>query len=415
MTITAMDFSAASGFTKEIFGELNEARMESTVLQNIIKFDTENKLGEALSEAVWLTRPTSVSYNPGANDLEDGIASQSQEFRLSGKEVVVREAVILKLLASAQGDRQAFRNLYKQLITNIYMEAKRRLEIQLMYGGLSIGRANAAATGSSTTRDVVISAATWAPGMWAGAEGTRLDAYNSTTQLNTNAVILVTGVDFDTRTVSLSGNATDLTALTSAGTAAEFYFRGAYGNEPDGLIKIVGLTGSYGNINAASFTGWKGNTQSCAGGDLTFDLIGKLVAKAMGRGGLEDNVIVICGNDSWNGLNTQLQALRTIDQSFKPDGEVGHEGISYRQGNVRVKVKASPFCKGGDAAMFPESGNYHARVGATDVTMENPASKGDYIITHTNKHVAEFRCWYDQALKMRAPAKCGLFTNVVTQ
>ena len=114
--------------------------------------------------------------------------------------------------------------------------------------------------------------------MFSGFQNAQLDAYQAASQVNTNAALTIVSVNVVPVSSSvggvltLSGNSSDITALvaTNGGTAVDYYWRGAYGNNMVGIAGILQNTGSLFGINAATYDLWQSNTFDASSSQLTF-------------------------------------------------------------------------------------------------------------------------------------------------
>ena len=412
------DLTTAQGWVKKIWGEVNDVRPSGIKLTDKIKFDQKKSLGQKYSEPVWLTHENGFTYSSGVNGtgfaLNNSEAALAQELTLSGAEIALTSRVSLKQLSTAvSAGEKAFGNFYKRLLANMTASFKRRVEISTFYGGSSIATASAF-SGSSTTRTVTISDATWAPGVFNGGLNSWVDCYNGSTLLNTLADVQVTTVTPASKQIIITGNATDMTAIAAASTSCEFYYKGSYGAEQVGLKSIAGNTSTtYANISPSTYDLWQGNPITLTS-DLTWDAIQSGVEAAVGRG-LEDNGTLYVPLKAWTNLNSDLNALRVIDSSYKKtENELGQEAIVYHTLSGAIRVEASIYVKGGDAFFIPDSNEYHARIGSTDMTMEIPGKGGEYFQVVPGYNSVEFRAYSDQALLIRAPSKCIGYSGIVS-
>jgi hypothetical protein len=301
--------------------------------------------------------------------------------------------------------------------------ASKRVEIELIYGASVSGLGLISATsGSGTSRVYTISGPTWAPGIWAGMENAQLDAYYNTgttgVQLNTNAAIVITAVSVANKTISVSGNSTDLTALdaqvgSTVGTNATFYFYGAYGNEMSGLDVILSNTGSLFNISASTYNLWQANSYPCGSAQLTMGKVLSGLALAVGRGLMED-VALFVAPDSFANLVADLSAQRRYDGSYKSKkAENGFETIEFYGQNGMIELIPHAMFKSGDAMAIPL--DLIQRVGSTDVSFRGEMVGGEmeYLFQNTSTNGWTCRAYTDQAIFIEVPAQCVKFTGIV--
>ena len=111
-----------------------------------------------------------------------------------------------------QTSKQAVKEATKHVVKRLGRSGTKRLEIEMLHGRRSIGTISAI-SGTSTTRVLTISDASWSAGIWAGMENCTLDAYRtattfSDTKINSNAKMILTVVDVANKKLTVTGNAT---------------------------------------------------------------------------------------------------------------------------------------------------------------------------------------------------------------
>lgn len=418
MTQIADVTSTADGWFKDVFGKITDARPDGVRLLDYLKFEEENKLGQQLSEVVWLTDEHGFTYQTGTGtgaNLNASIVAESDELVGTAGQIVLRSQTSYKTFSSAvAAGKQAFGSYYKQKVANMRRAHIKRLEVNAMHGGRSIGTVESQ-SGAGTTRAYVITAASWAPWIWCGSKGLPLDGYlvSGGTKRNSNATVFVTSVTFSTRTVNVSGNATDLDAIVAGD---EFFYLGSYGEEATGLIGAVSNSGTYLGIAASTYELWAGNTVAVGSVNFTWDKLQDGIEEACSKG-LEEDIVAMVSLPSWSNLNSDVSALRKIDAGYsKTKTEIGTEKLVYHSQNGMVEIVASGFCKGGEAFFFPRSSV--GRFGSTDLTFELPGVSGEGGSARFFKFVdgvmaVECQSYSDTAAICRAPAKGCLFTGIV--
>jgi len=186
---------------------------------------------------------------------------------IDGAQLLLASRLDYESAAKAASGKKAFANATQHLIETMMESAAHRVEVSMLYGQSGIGK-QSTESGSGTDRVYTLQTASFAAGIWSGAENSELDFYNSSTKLNTNAAVVVTAVDLDARTITVTGNASDLTAIDAA-TLPDIYFKGSYGKEMVGIDKILTNTGTLFNINAGTYGMWKSSSYSAGSAALT--------------------------------------------------------------------------------------------------------------------------------------------------
>lgn len=411
-----------SGIFKEVYGdEVVNLIPEQNRLQRSIKFVGEEKtLGNKYNQPVLLSRSHGFTYaaaDSGAFTLNDHVAPQTKNTELQGSQIVLREAIGYDTAARAKGGKKSFRKATDFLVEEMADSMSHRLELSLLYGQKGLATLASSANDSGTQTTMTVTLAQWALAMWAGAEGCPIDVYQSnlSTKINSNAALSIDAVNFDNRTIQVTGNSSDITALDSYisgnADAATIFFRGANGNEMAGLDKIITNAGTLFNISAASYNLWKGNSYSAGSAALTMAKVLAAVATGVERGLMQDVVCMVNPN-TWANLNSDLSALRRYDGSYsKEKAEAGSSEIAYHSQNGSVKIVSAPYVKQGEAFIFPPK--RMKRIGASDVTFNTPGREEEIFLQMPNNAGFELRVYTDQALFCEKPAHCIKITAIV--
>ena len=286
-------------------------------------------------------------------------------------------------------------------MSNMTSSFTKRLEILHFYGSASIGVVSAIAS-----HVITLTTASWASGIWAGAEGLTLDSFTAVTGGSAHdAGLVVTAVDLVARTVTVTGD--------SATVANDYlFFASQRGNEMNGIDAIVTNTGTLYNISAASYALWKGNSYSAGSAKLTFKKIQQAVALGVAKG-LDGKVSVFCSPATYADLNTDLSALRRADDSYKSGkGSNGYESIEFFGVNGPIEIVPSIYVKEGEAFCVPL--DKLKRLGSTDVTMRMPGQSEDQLVLQLPSNAGyEMRLFTDQNLFCERPAHLCKITGIV--
>ena len=415
--VSANTSATLQGLFKQIYAkEVKDLVPAFSILQKRVPFSKAQILGDKFHCPVVLSQEHGFTYggSTAANyALNAAVSMQMQDAQVPGSELTLQSGISYGAVSRAQskGDtavEQAVRLLAEQMKAS----ASKRLEIALIYGGSGLGRV-ASGTGSSTTRVYTIQKATFAPGIWSGMENANLDFYNGASQLNANAMVVITAVNVALQTVSVSGNAADLTAIDGAGTSASIFFSGAYGQEMTGIDQIMVNTGTLFNISASQFNLWAAQTYDCGLAEISMTKLLSAIALAVGRG-LMDDVQVLLSPDSWANLNSDLGAQRQYDGSYsKKKAENGFESIQYYGQNGIIELISHPMVKSGEAFVIPL--DLIQRVGSTDVAFrgEGPSGEEEYLFQNPTTNGWTCRAYTDQAILIEMPAHCVKLINIV--
>lgn len=422
------DLTTANNFAKKVHGEIVRLQPRR-MLKNLNRIKFVENLGGSFNEFVWLTDEHGFTFggtSGGKRTLNDSEVAEGKEASLTPSAIDFRTEVTIDLLSRAkQKGEKAYEKFIKQMMLNSKIAFDKRLETLVNYGGSPLATA-ASATDATTSSVITLSSKTFAPGMWRKSRNMPLEAYNSTTLLNDQADLVVTGVSIDvandTYKITVSGEETDIDALVAAGSSADLYYKGQYGNDFSGLYTIGNLsTGSYLGISADTYTDvWQGTQGTWTyGDDLTWNHLQNLLEE-MSMRGAEGDMIASVPLNGWNDLNASLVALRTIDSSYSVDrAEMGHSvtGIRFHSVTGSVYVEPNEFIKRGDVIVYPDPSDtadqevIPKRVGSANVTMQVPGRGEEMFHMLENTNAFEKRAFTDQGLWIPAPCSCGVLTS----
>lgn len=405
--------STLTGLFREVYGDdIQKLLPEVAKLQKRVPFKEQEKIGKKFVQPVVLAREHGVTYQAagdGAFALNTPIAMQMGSAEIDGSQLLLASRLDYESAAKAASGKKAFANATQHLIETMMESAAHRVEVSMLYGQSGIGK-QLSESGSGTTRVYTLQTASFAAGIWAGAENAELDFYDGSTKLNTNAAVVVTAVDLDARTISVSGNASDLTAIDAA-TLPDIYFKGSYGKEMVGIDKILTNTGSLFGINAGTYGMWKASSYSAGSAALTMAKVLQAVGKAVSRG-LNEDVTVLVNPITWGNLNSDQAGLRSFDQSYSSkESKNGSESIVYFGQNGKIEIVSHPCVKEGEAFVVPMK--KLKRIGAQELSFKSPGSDEQLFRQLDSNAGVELRLYGNQAIFIETPARCVKITNIV--
>jgi hypothetical protein len=409
-----------NGLFKEVYAPSLEFLMpEGLKLQKRITFVPKDRMpGNSYHQPVVLQHEHGFTYAAAGTDafnLNSAVSGQIKDATILGTQMLLVSVLGYEAAHRAStGGKRAFVQATQYMVENMWLSAKKRLEIDLFYGQTGLGTLAGAVAGGVMT----ITAADFAPGVWAGMEGAKVEVFDTTlaTQRATGGGATtgtVLAVDLDARTVTL-----DIT-LTGTGAGDKVFFLGQVipGVTPvhnvfKGLDTILTNTGSIFGIDAAAYSLWKANAQSAAAADLSFDVVQQTEAKCVGKG-LDTNVCVLVNPKTWAKLLTDQAALRRHgDPNKRSSYEVGAESILFYGQSGYIEIEPSIYVKEGRAFMI--SDKLFSRVGATDITFRLQ-DRGDEFFRHSDAKAAyELRAYSNQALFCEAIGKNAIITAIKT-
>jgi len=398
--MTTMD-----GLFKVVYADkLQNLIPDFAILQKRIAFSSsEKELGQKYIQPVNLAHEAGFTYAGSAGNvvtLSDAVNGVTKPAEVVGSELILKAQLSYKAVAAAsQKGQKAFVKATSWKVSDMNDAMRKRLEISFLYGSSGLGTVESLSDLGSNRGTIVVTAATWAGGIWAGSEGAFLDAYTSTTKNNTGT-LQITKVDSDTRTLTVAYSGT---WASDVAVGDELYFAGSYGNEMAGLKKIITNSTTLFNIDASAYSLWKGNTITNVG-TLSHGKIQSAIAKAVNKG-LQEKVLMMVSPAGWTALNTDMAALRMFDSSYKSAKlESGAESLVFHSTNGSIEVLSHPLVKDGDYFILPEESVM--RIGSTDVTFSLPGSEEQFFMFVPNRNAVELQCMADQALFVEKPAHC---------
>lgn len=403
--------STLNGLFKEQYAsQIVNLVPDDVVLQKEIGFEQSDKLlGKQYHQPVLLTHEHGFTFaapGSGAFSLNDAIAVTMKDASVDAYQILLKTQIDYETAAKAStGGKKAFASTVGLLAENMTLSTKKKLEVELAWGGAGL----AIVTGyASATRTITVATPEWAPGIWAGTEGMPIDIYTGATKENTNACF-VQSVDIDARTITLASGTT-FTANPTAGDV--IWYGGAKGNEMSGMYSILSNTGSLFGIDAGTYNLWKAASYSNSNAAYLLASIQKAVAKGAARGMMGD-ALALVSVKTWADLMNDLAALRrVVEKSSKgADYTIGAENIAIYSQNGKLEIKPYLYMKEGYS--FTVVKDYWKRIGATDVTFRLP-DRGDEFFRHLETKAGyELRCYTDQSLFCEAPCKNVLTTGIV--
>lgn len=424
------------GLFKNVYSnKIEDLIPKSNKLQQLIPFaQAAEKIGLQYNQPVMLTDEGGATYNTTAATaqslayaLNDAIGGVMQNATVNGSELTMRSWLPYRDAARAlSGGEQAFASATELIVKNNLKSSRKRVELELLYGGISasssLGTAASSANVNTTSTNVTFTAASWATGIWSGLINATVQFYYSTATLvssGADSIFTVTTVTPPSAATSggvvkFTGTTTGISALDTAisGQTVRVYFNGAYGNECNGLNEIAINSGTLFGISASTYDLWKANTATVSG-SLTLGKILSGLALAVGRG-MDEDVVQMVNPNTFANLATNEAALRMYDSSYKQSEAMnGSESIVYGSQNGKVEIMPHLFVKGGDSFAFVP--DLVKRVGSVDVTFEQPGMGGRIFFNIPAYNGYEFRSYTDQAIFCVGPAKGLLkisgFTN----
>jgi len=416
------------GLFKVVYGSgpIN-AIPEIAILQKEIKFQSTEKIGKSYNFPVILSAEAGVTYlaaGAGVQTLNDSIAAQLKEASVDANQIIIRGQMDYEAAAKAVNSKEAFKNASELLVENLMETGSRRLEDAFLYGQSASGLgASASSANSSTTKTVItFTAASWAPGIYAGSENARVQFWkvsDNTAAATTNDFVIA-AVDFSLKTITVTGTATTgigaLDTSISGGSVYMTWYGAKSGTstwvEPVGIDKIITNAGSLFGIDASVYSLWSGSSFSFGSTAATVAKILNGVSLAVSKGGLMEEAAVLLSPKTYMNLAGTMTDLRRQNGGQKETtGIGGFESITLMGPNGKLNLVVHPKVKEGEAFCVPFK--RFKRIGSQEFSFETPGRKGELFLHVPDKNAYELRLYGAQAIICTNPAKCVKFTLIV--
>jgi len=394
---------------------------EESVLTRMIKFQGRNYLlGNTYNQPVIVRSEQGFTYsrpNNGTFSLNAASSMKTQNAVVDGYIILEQSGISYEAVARSD-NVNSFRNAVDLVMQDAMESFARRLEIALLYGQspTGLGQVNTSTNVNATTTTLTFTTGQWSAGLWTPLEGASLDVYTSVgVHMNTNAPVVVSSIDVVNKTITITGNSTDITTIDN-GTdilngVLRFYTGGTgTADEAVGLDKIMLNTGTLFGIDAATYSLWKANTFAVSGA-LTLAKIQEAVSTAAARG-LSEDVELFVNPVVWQDLSSEAMTFRMLDSSYSAKKTVnGTEALEFHSQNGKIAVYAHKYVKEGEAFMLPTK--RAVRIGSSDISFNIPGTdNGQIFIQNPTSAGFTFRIFSQQSLLVTKPALCVKLTAI---
>lgn len=392
---------------------------ENAVLMKLVPAITEaTKEGRKYLVPVQLSHENGVTFGDGSVfALNDASSAVYEEIEVDAYPTILLTQISESVANRMANNKQTFITEASLRAQVMYDSLARYLEIAMLYGQSAggLGIAASSTNTSSTIETVTFTAATWSPGIWAGAVGAKVNWYNGSSLISSgaDAIFTVSAVNIANKTVAFTGTSTGCSAL-HAGAAGGYkvFWAGAYGVEMLGLdAQIVGGTTFFG-IDPTTYPLWQGQTYACSSASLSMAKVLAGAGLAVAAGGLNVDATLMVSAATYANLNADQAALRMYDGSYsEKENDNGSEGLCYHGPNGKIKVVVNNIVKEGEAFLVPAK--YLKRVGAKELSFERPGQKDQFFQEIPGYAGYSLRAGAEFAILCERPAMCCKFTGIV--
>ncbi len=358
--------------------------------------------------------PTGATYIPPT-------PGQSGDAQVDAYQIHGRAQVTYSAIARSQQEASAYLDSVKFVIKRLTLGAAKRAEWTLLNGQEGWGNVNGTNPGSSSSRVVTISDATWASGAFIGAKGMPIDLYSdssgptstriSTGRSSTSDPILIASVNYATKAVTLTvPNATDQSL--NIGTAWIFPESHSILTEMPGLGKITTNTSTLFNIDASVNDLWAGNSLSISA-TLSFAKILEAhgIMAPFFPQAMNNETLSLVPPKGYEVLNGDQAALREFNVD-KTVAENGFEGLRFRSQVGQNTIQAHAMVR--DSRFHICVAKELKRIGSQDTEfIQRGKSGGDELILESGTSPAsEMRTLLELALFSEAPRHTFIGTGL---
>jgi hypothetical protein len=369
--------------------------------------------GAAFNMPIIVSRDQGFSNSaPGAvADLSNSASGANvQKARIQGFNLIDRSLISREDIERGNTDMKSVEDTLDVMTVSMTESSWHRLEIIHLYGRSATGIGEVSGVGAGT---FTLTAASWAPQIWAGSKGMRLTG-NTSAGLEASAPV-VASVNMATRTITYTGTFTSgsgALGVLAAGNYIKLWdsYKGSTTSESYGIDYQLTSTSNEFGVDRAVYDLFRGNSYA-VGGALSFDKVVKGLALAQANGGLNEKVDFYLGNNAFADLVKEQAGLRKYDSSYDPKKfENGADTIFFRSGSVVVEFIPTGVVKDGEAFAIPSK--KIVRVGTGDLKFVPIAGNGNYLKYLEAYDAAEMRMATTQAILVKAPAKSVKFTGI---
>lgn len=421
--------TSLNGNFKNVYGDkIMDLVPETDILyrNDRIKFvSKKGREGLQFNQPVLLSLPSSATWGLNGPTLNNPIAMQMGNATVTGSAITMRDVLSYDSAARAASSEAAFEGTVGLVLRTLFKAHAKFAEIDLLYGngslttsGISLGTSTTVVS-SGSNAVLTLTYGSWAPAIFSGFQNACLDAYQSGSKINTNAALQIVSINVTPAsssvggTITVSGNATDITNLIAAtgGANIDLYWYGAYGNNMVGIKGILTNSGSLFGISAATYDLWQSNTFDCGSTQLTFSKLQQATAIAVARG-LDEGVLTLVNPATFADLVNEQAGARRYDSSYSPKkNENGSEALTYWGPSGKIEVVPHMFVHQGEGFIVPPE--ELIKVGPLDhISPTLPGIDGDIFFQSPTQASYEVRLFSDFGLLNNMPAKSTYISSI---
>jgi len=398
----AINFTTANALAKEVYSDNGYEQMVpfTDLLAKDFPFDEQDSPGDSFRYPVEVSGAGGFGYGGQQSDVLTLPTSISPVYQkalvrpyLYGFAQQIGYGLFSQLgkIKSKSRQKKAFVSGTELLMKSSKEAASFQREMGLLYGqatavGIGVFTGTVVSGGGTGTVVWAISAATW----------------NSTIMYkalnNTLATVTLSSITPASRYVTLTGNATDLAAITATDA---LHIEGSIANNIYGLHQaLANSTGTYLGISATTYPQWASNQYNFASNRLTVQRLGDMVNYVTRRGQLGE-LTLYCNRSSASDLQQSISGQIILNNN---PASFDNDLMRITAGGRKVVVKVHDYCMPGYCYLVPSKGCC-VRPGPVDLSMQDPATD-EYFQSLPGNLGVEMKVWGNQALVVKNPAHC---------
>ena len=430
-TSGAENYAAVAGALKEVVNQgIAQIIPDHCIVQRLAPFDGKAKqVGLQYVEPVRTKRPngfTFASAGSGPYNYNAPRSGKVERATIQANNVhlieILDKEMMFRTLSSEASVKQA-----TAIVVEAMLEAARNVEeINLLYGQTDLGQIAASGNVStvSSQTQLVVSAATWGPALWMGAENMPLEIFDSAATPLFVGGLTVSSVTPESRIITLDQNVTTaLQALTfplqlwRAGTRVNTGTSTQTFNEAAGIKKILTNTGMLFGIDAAKNTLWKSIQFDNGSGPLSFNSWVRASSLACVKG-TRSGAVALVPVDSWADLSINEAAYRRWSD-VSGGLKVGPDALVFVGATGTMALKPHPMVKRGEAFLLNVNassgtpGGDWKRIGATDWTFETGGPDDQMLHYLPDQSGLQLEIYHNKALLADPPGRSVFIKGVV--
>jgi len=403
-------------FKKRYAKVVKYAMPDGAILIRRLPFDSSKAIGADYNAPVTLQHENGFTFGrpgSGAFTIKNPVASETRNALVDGYQIALQAEIDYESAAKAsEKGEKAIANSVRHVIRNVTESHKVMLEIQAFWGQADIGVVESAVAGASGT--VTITPATWAPGIWAGREGMRIDVLNAALSAEDDSAMVVTGVNFVTRTITFDNVAAGVgagdrlffedavTDSTTTGTVPLFF-------ENLGIHAALTAASPFG-ISTTEFGLWDSPFVDAGAGLLDMDHYNEIAARIAEKGGI-GRLLSIVSSLTFGDLIGDQAALRRYDEEGSTARyRTGASAITFYTGNGEIAIEPSIYMKRGFSHVL--NMRTWSRTGAQDMSFSSPFSSEAFHVFE-GKIGAFTRSYSNVSMFSDALGQNGYIQNIV--